>query len=652
MAIAMATRPKKSSKLPDIEDLLILPKNPIRRWTESKENDYDLWIGRHERAKARGSVTQAELDEMLAWAYVTDDGFYHYCEAICGYKNMYEPFHGRMARLIATGKEEPKAEPAREWLLEAFRYSFKSSMASAAYPTWLIAREYMLSKKVREVDDRIKALQDGENPPSPREIDSLNKERDALLAAGELEGVNIRIGLQSEELGLATANLETCLRIMESPIYQRFFGDHTQKERAKGTYWGKNGAVSRFRTQVAQRDPTIWTISLDAPRIGRHFDVIISDDLQSERNAGSLDSINQCWHLYRLHFALIDPPHVSYYSISGMVATRWHYDDIYARIREENKKRAKKDRTAILKLPICDSLNRPTCLTIYPTKEAIEEIRTKLGLNRFYTQMMLEPTGDGTQAFQRDWIQRFVPPAGWRTPNMLAFTGVDFCWVEAARRNDTGSDHSVVFTFVQDENHNRYMVEAFREQCTRRRTVEEAARQAKVWNSVVIGMSISDRKHVEDDIKDFENRNDTQLPVEWVSDLKGGEGVSAATTKARKHIGVLQPLWQQKSMFILPGLGWFEEELLYCPRSRTDDGMDATVCAVVPSFPAMPAKAEKKCLTAADVERERWRKHTQNLLKGRPTKLDGTPLYSKTNPRPGSSTGRMARRARARVGGK
>lgn len=612
-----------------IEPLQLLPINPIRRWVESKENSFSLWMGRLERARKRPGVTQAELDEIQAWAYITSrdsveevgngGGFYHYCVEICGYRDMFPGFHGQLTRLIASGQIDNKDSVAREWLIEAFRFSFKSSITSHAYPTWLVAREYMLSGDVRKVDLAIQALRDdkelSEIEKTPQ-IGKLNAERDALLKAGKLEGVNITIGLQSEELGLATANLETCIRIMDSPIYVRFFGQHGPKDKAKGTAWGKNGATSLFRTKVALRDPTIWTISLDAPRIGRHFDVVISDDLQSERNANTLETINQVWHLYRLHFALVSPPSVSYYSISGMVATRWHYDDIYARIREENAQRAKKDRTVILTIPVQDESGEPTCPTIYPDRDAIDAIRIKLGNNRFATQMLLQPTSDTTRPFRREWVKYFIPSQLERTPNMLAFTGVDFCWVETAKRNDTGADHSVVMTWIVDDKLNRYLVDVFREQCTRRKTVEEAARQQQVWKSIVVGMSISDRKHVQDDIKDYETRTGTVLPVEWVSDLKGGEGVSAATAKARKHIGVLQPLWQQNAMYIPMGYKWFEEELLYCPYSRTDDGMDATVCAVVPSFPARPEKVVKT-LTAEDIVKEFWRKDTEDLKKGR-----------------------------------
>jgi hypothetical protein len=656
MAHAMKKRPKKAS----IEPLLLSPLNPIKRWTTSSENSWELWQGRIERARKKPGVTQAELDTLQSWAYVTSrdsvedvgkgGGFYHYCVDICGYKNMFPAFHGRVTRLIATGQETNGDDPSTEWLLEAFRFSFKSSIASHAYPTWLIAREYMLSAEVREVDSRIRAVQDNpelsdaEKMPA---IGHLNAERDALLRAGCLEGVNITIGLQSEELGLATANLETCIRIMDSPKYVRFFGQHGPKDKAKGTAWGKNGATSLFRTNIAQRDPSIWTISLDAPRIGRHFDVVISDDLQSERNAGTIDTINQVWHLYRLHFALVSPPSVSYYSISGMVATRWHYDDIYQRIRDENKTRSKRDRTTIVTIPVCNASGDPTCPTIYPDRDAIDAIRVKLGNNRFATQMLLQPTSDATKPFQREWIQYFIPSQLDRK-GMIAFTGVDFCWVEAAKRNDSGADHSVVMTWMVDDQLNRYLVDVFREQCTRRRTIEETARQQQLWKSILVGMSISDRKHVQDDIKDYENRTGTVIPVEWVSDLKGGEGVNATTAKAKKHIGVLQPLWQQRAMFIPMGYKWFEEELLYCPLSRSDDGMDATVCAVVPSFPAMAKKEVKRPMDAREVLSEMWRKHTEALLKGRPTRLDGTPLHGHRD-RFGRPSGRATRRARARV---
>jgi hypothetical protein len=168
---------------------------------------------------------------------------------------------------------------------------------------------------------------------------------------------------------------------------------------------------------------------------------------------------------------------------------------------------------------------------------------------------------------------------------MYAVTGVDFCWVEAARRGDSGHDHSVVFTALVDASWRFYLVDIWRAQVVRRETLEEVYRQMRVHGATAVGMSVSDRKHVEDDITRYEfelKQAGTPFrfnPV-WVSDLKGGEGVDADTAKRRKHIGILQPIFQAGKFFLPIGHGWFEEELLDCPKAATDDGMDAAVCFV------------------------------------------------------------------------
>jgi CheY-like chemotaxis protein len=86
-----------------------------------------------------------------------------------------------------------------------------------------------------------------------------------------LSGVNIRIGLQSEAIELAEGTIETVLALLERPDFIAHYGNH------RGAKWGKSGATSVYRTNMALRDPTLFTISLKQPRIGSHPDLILSD---------------------------------------------------------------------------------------------------------------------------------------------------------------------------------------------------------------------------------------------------------------------------------------------------------------------------------------------------------------------------------------
>lgn len=571
----------------------------------------------------------------MAKAYVCDDGFFHYCQDFITDKPMHPQFHGKICRfVVGQGIDYYPVQQTR--LLLAFRGSWKSTIGVYGFGTWLIGREYVLSAEVRALDERIRLIREREggskdSEMSAEEVGDLHlepilREREVLLKAGHhLEGVNIRIGMQSEALDLAQTGILTCTNIMDRSEWQKYFGTHSQRDRKKGGMWGKTGAISVYRTNAALRDPTLSAISLEQPRIGSHFDVIIADDFQAELSSSSRTMLNKSWHMWKGNYQLLDPPSVSPYAFILAIGTRWHSIDNYGRIIAENTTLAKRDRVEILTLPICRDDGTATCPTIYTTED-IPSVRAKDGIDKFNTQRLLKPIGGKTQPFKKEMIKyhsmRFREE---ERRDMYAVTAADFCWVEAARRGDSGADHAVVFTALVSPGWSFYLVDVWREQADRKRTLEEVYRQSIEHGSIGQGFSVSDRKHIETDMKHLEHEKGFAFNPTWVSDLKGGAGVDADTAKARKIIGVLQPLFQSGKLYFPIGLQWLEEEILFAPRGTTDDGMDTLVCIVTaagaPSV-ARQTKPEKP-------DGYEWERFRHGLLTGNPVHLDGTPM----NPR-------------------
>lgn len=564
-------------------------KNPIREWVESPQNSWEYWVDRADRAKDDAARLNA-----MRHAYVTDEGFYHFCDDIAGFKDMHIPFHGRMAPWVVA---EPRAlrnaghdrywDAKQSYMLQAFRSSFKSSMSSVAYPCWLIAREYV------------------------------------LMLDGKLPGVNIQIGLASESLDLPADHLQACCRLMDSEEFVLYFGQHGPKDRGKGAKWGRTGATTLFRSNKALRDPTIWTISLEATRTGRHFDIIICDDLQAERSSASKNQLRETWRLYKLLFPLLNPPATSYYSLLFLACTRWNEQDIYGKMEQENDHKAKRDRTAILRLPVCNEAEIATCPTIYKTED-IPSLKSR-GIDEFNTQYLLRPRSSKTSAFQREWIQYYDPASdNYRNDpghqKSYVVLGVDFCWVEAARRNDDGADHSVVFAWRVLSGNRWYLVRYWREQESRYEALNQAKLLYDELGAEAIGFSVSDKKHIEGDIHRFEFERRFTFNKVWVSDL-AAYATGDDTHKNRKIIGTLQRLFKDKKVYIPMGLTWFEEEILACPMGITDDGLDAFVCAVEASRPPVP-EIPRLDSPWASIE-DMWARHTQALLEGKPIYLNG-----------------------------
>ena len=632
---ASMPRPKKSSiaKIEPIEKPRV---NPVLKFVNGPENDYEKWLRKADKADSAGDLVSRDTN--LATAYVTDEGFYHYCYDILGYKQMYKPFHGRMAKFI-VGSGVPYYYTKRGRWLQGFRGSFKSSMLSVGYSTWLVAREYMLSQAVFALRSQIAALEPGDLVAKDRIESAIAK----LVSSGDsLPGVNIRIGLASESLDLPSDHLRTCCAVMDSTEYVRFFGQHGPKDRRKGAQWGRSGVTSQFRSNKALRDPTIWSISLEAPRTGRHFDVILPDDLQAERSAASRNQLRETWRLYKLLWPLLDPPNISWYSEMVGGATRWHEQDIYGRQEQENEHRAPEDHIVILKLPVCNEAEVATCPTIYGTDE-IQRLKSK-GIDEFNTQYLLKPRSAKTSAFHREWIQYYDPLGGelaGRRDKGYCVTGADFAWVEAKRRGAEDADHSVVCTWRVIPGYHWYLVGIWRGQTTRLETLAEIQRQYAAHQSIGLGLSTSDKRHVEGDISRYETENRFVFNTTWVSDLSS-YATGDDTHKNRKIIGTLQPLFQTSKVHIPLGLTWIEEEILDFPMGINDDFMDAFCCAV---GAAMPPIMNEKRFEPEWSPGLMWQRHTEGLLKGRPIFLDGRPVRP---PKSFRSPKHSTRRARNR----
>lgn len=572
----------RAKRKPRLEPLPIeVPKiHPIHDWMDNPENTFENW-----KAKAEKAKTPEDYRRFMARAYVSNDGFFHYCQDFICDKQMHPFFHGRICDHV-VGHKIKRYPVKRVRMTLAFRGSWKSHIKGFGGPTWYIAREYVLYEEVRKIDDQIREARGGETGVLTEDevgdlnLDDLVAERKVLTDRGYLSGVNIRIGIQSESMDLAEDTVQTCCNIMDLPRWQELFGVH----KGKNGPWGRAGAVSALRTNASLRDATLFTISLKAPRVGSHPDVIFSDDFQSENSASSATMRDKSWKMWKANFQLIPPPSISLYSEILVAGTRWHSADNYGRIIKENETCAERDRVHILTLPVCTENGTPTCPIIYD-KDAIKSLKSE-GIDKFNTQYLLKPVGGKSQPFHKEMIRYHSGNFSQRDREVMqAVTGADFCWVEAARRGSTTDDHSVVFTFLRDASWRFYLVDWWREQVTRRETLEEIQRQMHVHGSTDLGLSVSDRKHVEEDMRRMEfelKEKGTPFAFNetWVSDLKGGEGVDAATHKSRKHIGVLQPIFQAGKLFIPVGMGWLEEELLDCPRGATDDGLDAMVCCV------------------------------------------------------------------------
>lgn len=535
---------------------------PIADFSKSKDNSFRKW--RIAAGKARKKGDKEEENRCMAMSYITDEGFWHYCTEICGYEDLYRPFHGPIIDYCLGNT--PKKSRFR--MVQAFRGSFKSSIVSYAYPTWMIAREYMTTGSV-----------------------------------------NVRIGIQSEKLALAKASVRTCRLILESPKYQEFFGIHEPKTRT-GKNWADESFTSAMRTKVLS-SPTMWTIALGAERTGFHFDYIISDDLQAFASVNTRDQIEKCSYLFRLNHSLLDPGRELI-----VVCTRWHYDDIYARLEKENKTKPPDEQFEILKLPIHDENEKYLFPAMYGPEEA-QSLKKDQSPYIYSCQYLLQPMADEERLLKRAWIKYWtVADISHKLDRCWAVVGADFAWYDKYEEMG-GKDKTVVMTFLVDGAFNFYQVCVFREKCTKDQAIREVLRQAQEYKASSVGLDIHDRKHIDQELKRVAAETGFMPYVKWVTRTTNKTG------KVDNIVAAVQGIFSHGMVNLERGHEWFEEEIVDFPKGATDDGLDAFTNAV------KAANVPQKRAANLTEDQSAMARHVRSLKTGNPVGLNGKPLRKK-----------------------
>lgn len=142
-----------------------------------------------------------------------------------------------------------------------------------------------------------------------------------------------------------------------------------------------------------RKEASITASGIDKSINGMHFDLIIGDDLHSEKNVTNKEQIQQVIDHYKLCFSLLDPgcPMV-------IIGTRWDYQDLYQYILENERYRY----NIIIRAAEEDGeLLFPERLT----REFLDEQRKSQGNYIFSCQYMNNPVDDETATFKQSYFR-------------------------------------------------------------------------------------------------------------------------------------------------------------------------------------------------------------------------------------------------------
>ncbi len=142
---------------------------------------------------------------------------------------------------------------------------------------------------------------------------------------------NVRILFASDAEGQS----KTFLRGVKSHFernerLQEVFGDYvTGAEK-----WTEAEVIVNRRTSVGVKEATITCVGYESAILGRHFDIVIADDLVTEENS-TTDGQRQKIHnyFYKTLLPCLEPGGKMW-----VIGTRWHDDDLYGHLEREDFK--------------------------------------------------------------------------------------------------------------------------------------------------------------------------------------------------------------------------------------------------------------------------------------------------------------------------
>lgn len=132
---------------------------------------------------------------------------------------------------------------------------------------------------------------------------------------------NCRILIDSEVYTNSKNNLRTIKAHLEDPFFVGLFGEHKTKEN-----WSDGSLTVKTRTQRF-RESTITCSGVGAVKVGQHYDTIIMDDMNSDKNSGTEEGRQKIIHHYQMNQAILEPD-----GELIVIGTRYHANDLIGHI--------------------------------------------------------------------------------------------------------------------------------------------------------------------------------------------------------------------------------------------------------------------------------------------------------------------------------
>src|ERR1035437_1085291 len=401
-----------------------------------------------------------------------------------------------------------------------------------------------------------------------------------------LHDPNVRILIDSETFSKAKAFLTEIKGHLEGneeyrAIFKAVHGMYPNEGRKKELLWTDSQINLACRTKQ-KKEPTLSCAGIDVTKNGMHYDLIICDDLHSEKNVTNKDQIDQVVEHWKLSYSLLDPgkPMI-------IIGTRWDYNDLYQHILDTERE--------TFNILIRRAINHDGSL-LFPTrltKEFLEDVKRKQGSRIFSAQYLNEPVDDESATFKRkniirkDWELVKDRPINW-------YLGIDPSY------EGEYSDYAAFVVAGMDYQRDIYVRHVTRRKMTYKDIIDEIFRLYTIYTpKQIILETIGAQKSIMYELNNEMKRRSAWLPL---------TEVKQRTKSKEERVRGLAPYYEFGHIFHVKDclqLDDLEYELIHFPRGKHDDVVDAL--ASILDFTHAPSANARQIREKDDVRRTSYK---------------------------------------------
>lgn len=335
-------------------------------------------------------------------------------------------------------------------------------------------------------------------------------------------------------------------------IFKSLYGVYPDENKKNPSVRWTDAAVDLSCRTVAKKEPSISCSGIDRSINGMHFDLIIEDDLHSEKNVTNKEQIQQVIDHRKLANSLLDPgmPRIT-------IGTRWDYQDAYNFILTTQRPAY----NIIIRKAIEDdgSLLFPERLT----PEFLEEQKRDQGTYIFSCQYMNQPVDDETATFKHSYLR----PVRWDEIKDKPIN-----WFIAVDPSFEGqySDYAAFVLGGMDAERNLYIRNVHRAKMTYADIINLMFDWFQRYQPRRMALeTIATQKNIQYMLNNEQKRRGVWLPV---------EEIKTRTATKEDRIQALAPYYEFGRVFHVQEAAQIEEfeyELLHFPKGTHDDMIDA-----------------------------------------------------------------------------